>query len=270
MNILTLGEAKDLFKEVLETLWQARRQPILGSQLKAVMISRAGAQGKGFDEKALGFRTFAQFISASGLAEVKFREGTDILVAPHEHAASLYQEEISGKPHRIREDFWKAFVSWPRSGEVRGYIPDLDKVVDGLTTLPPQAIPIEPISREVLRNWHKQFVAELGSDLPPRMESILPSLENPGGFYEFSRAVRGDPQLHAKWNRFHLSKVLDAIRDWANHHGVTGEPWLQAQTEEREGDKRAHLYAVLDRIPLESLLKIQIPLGWLVEEADKE
>ena len=89
MPALTEAQARELLHKVLTELWEAEHRPIVGARLKAVLLRAASTTGSEFDERAIGYAGFADFVSKSGIAAVKFRTGTDILIAPADQSEAL-------------------------------------------------------------------------------------------------------------------------------------------------------------------------------------
>lgn len=263
MAQLTDSEAKDLLKEVLGELWKQEKGAILGARLKATLLNTAGVRGSEFSERSLGYGTFAAFLSASGLAKVRPRPGTDILVAPIEHAEALEQEGRFRQ--RIRQDFWEAFVSFPAPNDARGYDPRTDRIQKGPPPLPQDAKPITPISRQTQIEWRQAFLDTLGPD-----NTLMPlrgNLTDPGGLGHFTMAVMRQG-LRTRWNTYLQERVAEVVRAWAVPAGIPDSVWLGSYSGPTppEQSARADLYRLLDKIPLQKLLELNVPLGWLIDQ----
>jgi hypothetical protein len=263
MANLTAEESKDLLRKTLSALWNAEHRPLVGARLKAAILKAATDAGAEFNERAIGYSGFTDFVSKSGLAAVKFRQGTDALIVPLEQGATL---EVDEKEHRqrIRPDLWGAFVSFPQTGEVRGYDPIEDKVVSA-TGLLPHLKPITPISRDTQIRWREEFINELGTDQNP-LASVRRQLTAPGGLGAFSKAITATPGLRPRWSDFLARRVRGVIEDWAREHGIVNvRLGVEPGQSREETPPRERLYALLDRIPVEKLLELRIPLGWLID-----
>src|SRR6266446_4434235 len=147
MPTLSPDQARELLRKILNQVWQDERQPIVGARLKAALLRAAAEAGGEFSERAIGYTGFTDFVAKSGLAAVKFRPGTDALIAPIDAADVLTASEPQRR-NRIRSDFWDAFVSFLLPGEVRGYDPELDQIIRTTGSLPAGVKPITPITRE--------------------------------------------------------------------------------------------------------------------------
>lgn len=264
MPPLSEPQAKDLLRRVLTDLWQSERRPIVGARLKAALLKLASESGSEFDERAIGYAGFADFASKSGVAAVKFRTGTDILIAPADQAEVLSEETPPGR-ERIRSDFWDAFVSFSAPGEVRGYDPSTDTIVKGTQPLPSGDKPITPVTRDAQVRWREAFIDSLGQENNPFAE-LKSRIAGPGGLGVFSKALTQNPALRPRWNDFLVKCVREVISDWGNQHGVSQDVWLagHGRRPRDEQGARARLYTLLDQIPLERLLELRIPLGWLI------
>ena len=262
-------EARSLLIKVLAEKWSTEHRAILGSQLKAALIDAASRANSEFNETELGFRNFADFLTKTGVVAVRFREGTDILVAPLEHKSILDDEPESRM--RIRKDFWDAFIGFPSLGELRGYNPTTDRIqVVHSDTLPEGFIAIEAAPKELQLSWRRDFIDSLDPNSPLR--AVRERLADYGGFTAFAQALRDLPELRPAWNRAWVAAALTYIGEWARRSGIKGTPWMVgSQPEERststaptrDSDRR-RLYSVLDQIPLDRLARVKIPLGWFI------
>src|SRR5580704_12181820 len=82
--------AETLLVETVEELFDRRKRPILGSQLKPALLAKARETKAEFDERALGYSGFLEFVSSSPrLAVMAKGAGMDFLVVPTHDAALL-------------------------------------------------------------------------------------------------------------------------------------------------------------------------------------
>jgi hypothetical protein len=274
--LLEMPAATALLQETLQDLWNRERRPILGSKLKIELLRRARERDLRFEERALGFRRFSEFVAATGAVEISDVGGADILIAP-----KLQRNSATPSVHRsgrIRPDFWRAFMSYPVAGQVRAYDAANDKIVTaaGADGLPEGAAPIESVPKDQQLEWRREFA----KDAPEGHWLRELKLEHESGLHAFSDAIRNDP-LRRKWNDFWLEKATQAIRQWAERHNVPERIWVSsdetrsqrpirltaagsAGAAQRDAE-REKLYAVLDQISLDHLLEITIPLRWLIK-----
>lgn len=264
MPTLTEDQAKDIVRAVLTDIWASEHQPAVGARVKAIVMRMAAERGAEFNERALGYSGFTDFLSKTGVAAVRFRPGTDALVAPPDHAEALHLEAPVQR-ERIRADFWDAFVSFPVPGEVRGYDPAADGIVRSNAALAEGTKPITPITRETQVRWREEFIDSLEDDSPLR--ELKGQFTAPGGLSLFTKALTATPSLRPRWNDFLVGRVRTVIEEWGARHGIA-EVWLARRGEPRSTEPavRARLYALLDQIPIERLLELRVPLGWLIRK----
>jgi hypothetical protein len=272
--MLEMSGATALLQETLQDLWNRERRPILGSKLKIELLRRARERDLRFEERALGFRRFSEFVAATGAAEISDVGGADILIAPKMNGSSTAS---GARDRRIRPDFWRAFLNYPVAGQARGYDAASDKIVVApADSLPPAVVPIEPVSKDQQLEWRREFA----KDAPEGHWLRQLKLEDQSGLRAFADGIRNDP-LRPKWNNFWLEKTTQTIRQWAEQHDVAERAWIasavtQSQRSTRSTPiglaggaprdaEREKLYALLDQISLDHLLEITIPLRWLLK-----
>ena len=109
---------------------------------------------------------------------------------------------------------------------------------------------------------------------------LLAAIEEPGpaAFNEFARRLRENPSLMPIWNRYVQKHVADHVSEWAAKNHVSEECWSAGQQTSHKGlgnegssskaqnfGPRAELYNFLDRLPIEDLLQLRVPLGWVLK-----
>jgi len=253
------AKARELLEAVLKKLWDALQAPVLGSRLKTSLLSEARKNGSEFDERALGYDSFAAFVARSGVAAVKFRSGTDVLVAPIAHATAV-ETAVAGTANRVRPDFWTAFIRLPIPGRVRAYDRTEDHVWEGSPDAIGNRVPIDPIPLDKHLHLRRQFAEAEGHDWTPAGD-VKPTM----AFRDFTQWLTNNPHLRAKWNRFWFNQVAQEIHTWASTNGIPNDKWLAGA----EDDLRRRLYEALDEIPLEKLLKLRVPLGWFLASSKR-
>jgi len=270
MSQIEKQAAHQLLEEVINDLWRRERRPILGSQLKKAFMDKLQALAQDFDEKHSGFENFGDFVSQSEFLAVRRRPGTDILVVPKQNADALNEPEVPTKV-RIRDDFWRAFVSFPKSGKRSYYDPTSDEVVVISEQAPQPKLPeIIPITHEQQVDWRREFASAIHAD-PPLRAKLLDALSSESPLHSFSLALRSNSAVQEAWYCFLSKKVHTGIEDWANRNDIRQKTWLDhTPTRVTLDPKRRKLYAALNRIPVDRLLDLTIPLRWLVETEDKE
>jgi hypothetical protein len=260
--LITEEQAKELIGQILAEKWTNERSGILGAQLKSLLLERARAMGSDFDEKSLGYTSFSRFVQDTGVAIVKYRGSNDVVIAQKDHPEAL--NEPDARPPRIRRAFWDAFVRFPVQGEFRGYNPNTDEIVIGASVdAIADAVPIQPIPKELQLDWRRQFVKELGPDSP--LSNYEEEFKPQSGFTLFSHLLSKHSQFRIIWSKVFSGNVNDFISEWAKRYGVLDGIWLESNLEQIEDNARAKLYAILDQVSIEELVELQIPLKWLLD-----
>ena len=257
-------------RQVVESLWSNQRRPILGSRLKKELLDKLESEGLEFDEQAAGFKSFVDFVSKSGFLAVRTRPGTDMFVVPIEEAALLKEPREESK-ERVRSDFWRAFVGFPKAGERRYFDPAKDQVLKIPERAVQPALPeIVPFTKEEQLGWRREFADKMDPNNPLR-ERLLGSLVAPNELHEFSSCLRSEPGAQNSWHRFLSQKVRAGLEEWAKKNGLAPELRLEEGTSAGiSEDKRRKLYSVLDKIPVDLLLDLTVPLRWLVQGKERE
>jgi len=257
-------------RQVVESLWSNQRRPILGSRLKKELLDRLELQGLEFNEQAAGFKSFVDFVSKSGFLAIRARPGTDMLVVPSGEAALLREPHEETK-ERLRRDLWRAFVGFQKTGERRYFDPAKDQVVKVPESAAQPAVPeIVPFTKEEQLSWRREFAGKMEPGNPLR-EKLLGSLNTPSPLYEFSSCLRFEPAAQNSWYRFLSQKVRAGVEEWAKKNGLAPELRLAEGTSaDISEDKRRKLYSVLDKIPVDLLLDLTVPLRWLVQGKERE
>jgi hypothetical protein len=241
------------------------RAPVPGSLLKLELMKRAAATGTTFDEHAIGFRTFYDFVAQCPKVSVYRRVGSDFVVLP---AGDSVQSVPASTKERIRRDLWFAFVSFPVPGTRRVYDRANDRVIYEEETKPVGLDPlITPFSQEQQLGWRVEFATKLGNE----GQALKTALNSPYAFREFSIAVKRQPKWAREWNLFLMEKIQPLVEEWATKNGITKDRWLVSESTKVKGPPgRREIYALLDRLPLDRLMDLKVPLGWILEALQSE
>lgn len=124
---MTKAEADELLHAALQRLWNKHRRPVLGSQLKVAVIARAREIGAEFDEQALGFKSFSDYLRSNATVKLTTQSGSDLLVSPTDELNA----QVASQALWIRPEFWRAFVTFAVAGEHRAYEPKADRIYRG-------------------------------------------------------------------------------------------------------------------------------------------
>jgi hypothetical protein len=272
---LKVDDARALLVRVVQDLYDKRHSPVPGALVKAQITSEAEASGTLFSERAYGLRNFLEFVKGVPEIAVQIRPGSDMLLAPAS-AGDLLSAYARPLP-RLRRDFWRAFIEFPIPNTVRVYDTTEDKMfVDTLPTAR-KGIVIEPISMDAQLAWRRSFAEEQ----PESVKSILLAALNSTGtavFNEFARRLRESPTVLHAWNRYLQKQITDKVAEWAAANGVSEDRWSSGTSRLDDGSakepmptkthsigQRAELYNFFDRIPIEDLLQVQVPLDWVLK-----
>lgn len=160
---------------------------------------------------------------------------------------------------------------------VRLYDPNDDKILHENVGTTKQGILIEPVSRETQLQWRKTFAEEQSENLKPTLVAALNGIGS-GPFNEFARRLRENPSVMRAWNRFVQKLITDHVSAWAMANHVPEECWSAGKQPafasggtESSSPKaqtigpRAELYNLFDSLPLEDLLQLKVPLGWVLK-----
>jgi len=260
MNIDTQG-AREIVRAALQEEWARVHRPILGTHLKIKVSEIAQRAGFEFDEKSLGFPGFKELLSSCDFLALDVRSGTDILIVPSEKG-----ELLRGTPTgrmKVKKEFWDAFLRFPRGDTLVGYDTATNTVIHFPPLLGSGIIPITPITKEEQLEWRRAFAAKE----PPTSPLTNLDLGRDDAWEKFSHVIQRTVDVRKRWNAEKLALVTEAIRQWASANNVPESVWHEPlEAHNVAPDARRQLYRILDKIPIESLLALKIPLGWLVRE----
>ncbi|MDN7702292.1 hypothetical protein R0290_07745 [Burkholderia semiarida] len=214
-------------------------EPELGARLKQRLIAAFVANGLGvFDEKALGFRQFSEYLQRvhGGLVVVHRQEGIgDILVslkggittARLPASPVLPASKVAGPV--IRSAVWQAFAN-PDPERKRFFKKQNGGVVHYLNSqqgpekasveaAPDEFIEIPPISAETQSAWMREFLtsAPLQAEERAALEPLVAESYSSTVNAMFSRALgaRG-----LAWRAVRTANVTAIIEQWARANGV--------------------------------------------------
>ena len=205
-----------------------RARPCLGATLKPKLYSR------GFDEKSIGFRKFGDFLraaEAAGYVKLGKTSGGDIEILPTSATSGPVQAVpppvlapfapdttivpaslvSSNVPLRVRQDLWMAFNSF--SGKWV-YDPERDLAMKegiGNRSAPQRTLIAIPAGRDRVKEWMRAFANTLD---PDTRTDLLGALDRGAEMYQFN-SLTYSKGLQRAWRRFHILRVVTAIRAWA-------------------------------------------------------
>jgi hypothetical protein len=254
--------------EVVKKLFDERHGPVPGALVKPALIKRAGEEGALFDEHSLNVHSFIEFVESVPEVSLQRRPGSDFLVVPTGSEGLL--PAFASPARNIRRDIWKAFLEFPKEGTERIYDVARDQVLYLRAGNEQQGVRISPVSRETQLQWRNEFAAEQPE---PARSVLMEALRgNTGQLTNFSRVLRDNPSVAHSWNRVLQKRIGDLVEHWAEQNGVPATRW---NTEEQLATatlnsvqatgQRAELYSLLDRVPIDDLMQIQVPLAWVLK-----
>lgn len=288
-----LKAAFDLLAEVVGEYQQQGRR-CYSATLKPNMRSR----NPEFFEGLLGFASFREFLRAAqsaGVVDLVPTLGPDVIVTPPGQARRTEERYGGRRPavRRIRADIWKAFFDWT---------PGLKRVLDreaarvliftenpnplesddakaareAVASDPDRYIRINPISMDEQRSWMQEFADSL-TDKTFR-DVLHAALMSDRPIQNFNQAARATPG-GAQWHEARYQNVQRRIESFLAEHGIemdiyepelvspqVGGASAEAPVHEADLDAlRRTLHAAIDRMPRAELLKISVPLEYLVD-----
>lgn len=111
----------------------------------------------------------------------------------------------------------------------------------------------------------------------PAIGAVELALSSPTPFRAFAHAVQIEEQQKHSWREYRLHRVTAHISKWEAEHGVSVDA-LEAAADRPEATEhsqpaadetvqrvRAAVHAAIDRMPLEALNRLQVPVEYLVE-----
>lgn len=255
-----------------------------------------------FAETRLGFPTFKAFLEAAneaGIVELR-RTPSDLMVLPRiTEADSAVRATPSatvqiGPGQRIRPDFWRAWVEWSPDLK-RFYDRSADRVVflldtenadepehvattrKQMTQRPDRYVAIEPLGATATVEAMRTFAS--GWDDTTERDAMLQALgaaEPEKAALAFTRFLRVRTRIAGAWHLTRMQQVAQSIAEWAVEHGVATNYLLDASSGRRsavtavsplsldEVALRSRIVSAVQRMPLADLLRLPIPVEYLL------
>jgi hypothetical protein len=288
-------EALRLLQAVVVERHAAGRRTIAAG-LKPVLQRRSVNT---FSEGSLGFPTFRSFLQdAARKGVIRLRPtledyevlppGDDPIDSAVTGARSLRRREP--RP-RVRPDLWRAFVDW-RQGWKRVYDIEQDRAV-----MFPEATPeagdapeyahvrqawlanpdafreITPITQNDQLTWMQEFSI---ADPDPAMRLALQTaLATESPLRAFTNTVRTNTASSNRWHAERLRRVAEVIRGWASENSLEVQIFQKREMPESfatHGDTpewstlRQKVHVAVDRMPVADLLRLSIPIEYIIDE----
>lgn len=197
---------------------------------------------------------------------------------------------------RVRSDFWRAFVDWGdglkrlydrSTGRVVMFageapppeleLPDAREARAAWSNSPERFVEIKPVPFIDQLAWMREFADSL--DDAAMKTALQRALESERPARAFAQIVRGVPQLADAWFTQLFRKVADTIQSWGEQNSLEveflepvprrslGPPRIAgpAVGPVSEAKVRERLHAAIERMPLADLLRISLPVEYLIE-----
>ncbi len=283
----------ELLADAVRSLAEEGRRPY-ASSLKPELQRRSRGL---FDEHAMGFRSFVDFLRAAE------RDGVVKLASPtghveawppdfeppvdqtNESSARTKADTVPGTS--IRPDLWKAFMDWDSTvqrvydtREDRALMvdptagPSVSPQLQEWSSDPARFIRIEPIDRATQLSWMQDFVLKLDDELAQRELLVaLADKERPAA--AFTAVLRRAPSILMEWNRARLVQLAKTIEEWSNANGLELGYWRKrtavarrqrhvAWSDDQVANLREILHGAIASMPLSDLLRLPIPIEYVV------
>ncbi len=286
-----LRAAHEALKDVVASYSLEGRSTVAAS-LKSALKRRFSDR---FDERSIGFLSFRDFLKdaeARGIVQLQRAPGGDLEAmlpgAPPQRSRGT--AEVHSSTSFVRADIWRAFVDW-NPGWTRLYDAEADRAVmfpetttpfdppewsvqrDAAQRQPERFREIEPISMDTQLEWMRAFAREV-RDQTSR-ELLQSALQSSRPFGAFVRQVNIFPETRLQWHRFRLDNVLAVVAAWVQRNNLTIQfqenrpretaPSGKTTADVSEAAVRARLRAIIDRMPLSDLLRLEIPVGYILD-----
>lgn len=299
----SLGGAPDIqyWFDVLRTV--VDQMVADGSTMAAAGVSaRMRRIDKTFTPRIAGFNSFGDFVraaEASGIVSASYPAqtgGVDILIAPTGPSLPSTSEATTRRlPRRMQPELWSAFTNWSPRSQV--YWHKTKREVS--TTADADAVPIPNISHSTQSRWMREFAHHQVGEVSDELKNALSEANSSSAFL---RAVRSRQDLNKAWNAKFQDSVLSAIYEWAQLNSIdldslakpisTTSPYDRAHPAfvrqvassprpasalgttghaapvgggQSESAYREQLLGIISRLPTHELLRLKIPLGYVIE-----
>ncbi|WP_133125614.1 hypothetical protein [Xanthomonas prunicola] len=251
--------------------------PEKAARLKQRLIAEYALAGLGrFDEKAMGYKKFKDFLERSqgGLASISTAEGGDIIVSLNPKAVVEPSTPIQQrKSVVIRSDVWQAFLNQDASRK-RFLNKDSFDVVhfktDGENFLAPDPskfLEILPLSKDILKKWMLEFLRDtrIAEDHRLILDEMLNNAEYSSALnLTFTQALgENAPQ----WKSFRIERVYQEISQWSAANGIDAahllvqqKQWTTDSQAEKISHVREHIFKLLEITSDADLEKIVLPI----------
>lgn len=177
-----------------------------------------------FDQKALGFKTFKDYLRSLGdRLSIKEPAGSDILVSlGRRDDAAEVNEPLP--QHPLRSEIWLAFTN-PDPQRLRFYNKSTRRIEHGPASdgddashPAPDRVPVVPIEAARQSAWMLEFVAHEGLGSDELLQGITKAPYSSAVNTAFSKALG---KKAPAWRRFRASKVFAEVGEWASRNNIS-------------------------------------------------
>jgi len=280
-----MEDSTDVSQLILHLL--SKNSPELGARLKQRLNKALNSNGRPrFDEKALGYRKFAEFLHDTLSDYITI----DLPATPGDLSVSLKRIPLpaahKAPPRqdspRIRSDVWQAFTN-PDPLRKRFFQRDNRAILhflskrsesyqEQLNGNPQNFVEIEEISAQNQIQWMHELLDEIKLESGERapLEALISAGYSSSANAAFTRALG---EHEEKWRRYRTRRVAKTIETWAQEHHVAYDELCEPKTDTLAGQSSPALAAapaevltprqqaeqLLKRLDDEEIAKIVIP-----------
>lgn len=289
-------EAFEALRAEVANLNQGGRVPTAAG-LKSSLIRKYS----GFDEGALGYRRFIEF-----LEDAETKGYVSVLRDPLNHPRIYPAGEATAKAKvaisesdavamgslRLRSDVWRSVIDWEQNytrawdrGISRAFMyPSDDESTPPWEKKPDRFVQMTPISQEQQIGWMKEFAEAQFDNARGELVAALA----PGAPRRQFKLTLAKYHLDAAWSRSLQAHAARFVQEWAASKSVSIKHLFDQRSldpEARAGSPapaeiretsvtntahatrlRAELHRVIDRMSPEELASLRIPAGYLIAE----
>lgn len=284
------ARAFELLRSTVATL-EARGSSTFAAGVAARMLESDAA----FSVRSLGFASFKAFVevaAAHGFVRVARLPDTSDLTISTVPGPGRHTPAGPDGLRYLRKDLWRALTDrggygryWWETAHGRLHGPASSPEEVGVSA--EECVVVEPITSESLTEWMRTFASE-GVDGDP-LSDLLVALDAMHPIESFTEAVRAEPDTARRWGRIYRERVMTLAFEWSDRHGIPraqilqplGKPRAEARPagaerpspgarsqerdwQEYEAHVRAQVVGAVQRMPLTDLLRLPIPVEYLL------
>jgi hypothetical protein len=241
----------------------------------------------GFDESALGYRTFREFLTdaeRNGAVRLVYGRAGDVeILGPEAEAIAETHPPTEQAAHsadeRVRPDLWNAVTdldadrSW-------WYDPKADIVVTDASSVGLTGLVAVPSLGPDQEQWISEFVVSLPESSRLKLEAELAAAST---VPLKLKLVSARPEFRRRWYDLRTARVREALERWKREHSLDvdlvdrrqqprkaiSSPARQKGSTKPVGaqddDLRDRLHRAIERMPRSELLRISLPIEYLLD-----